>query len=247
MVSSGRKDAALNPGEESIIWDLRAALTTSKPLPPKSMDLIVRIITAWPYSERLAGLDVLRCVARYHTVAKFSSDAYGSLVDLAISASLPAGEVPSENAVMMGARALANIFSTADGRSLASRECDKILAFLERITGADGQDAIGKLNRNVLVATSTVALNLSVLVSKEKLLSPAQRRRLVATLGSIIPQQSDAEVLYRSLIALGTILSASPEVAAGSGAKMWAQHASERDTEERVKAVARECVKLASK
>lgn len=247
MISSGRKDAALNPDEVSILEGLRESLASSRAIPAKSLDLVVRIVTLWPYSDRLAGLDILRCMAKYATVAKYSSDVHGSLIDLAIRSSLPKDETPNENAVMMGARAIANAFATADGRSLASTKADPILAFLERIVGAEGHEAIGKFNRNVLIATSTVALDLAVLVSKENQLLPAHRRRLVVILGEILTRQTDSEVLYRSLVALGTLLSATPESAAGLGIKAWAQTASDKGAEERVKAVSKECLELASR
>ena len=247
MISAGRKDAALNPGEEALLQELRAALEASKPIPAKSLDLVVRIVTQWPYSDRLAGLDLLRCMAKHHVVAQYSSDSYGSLVDLAISASLPSDETPNENAVMMGARTLANIFGNADGRSLANSKCDTILAFLDRVLGIKGGEAIGKFNRNVLIAVATTTLNLSVLVNKEKLLVPNQRRRLLSIIGAILSEQSDSEVLYRAFVALGTTLTASPEAAKGLEVKQWMKLAAERTTEDRVIDVANECSRAASK
>lgn len=245
MISSGRKDAALNPGQESVLQELRQALEASKPPPPKSVDLLVHIVTAWPYSDRLAGLDALRCMAKYHVTAQYSSDAHESLVDVAIRSSLPEGEKPNENAVMMAARAIANLSMSADGRSVVSAQADSILSFLERVTGAQGGEAIGKFNRNVLIAVSTVAVNLSVLVSRENLLAPAQRRRLAGILGTTLVEQSDSEVLYRSLVAVGTLLSAGAgPVTEGLNVKTWVQTASDKGAEERVKQVARECAKL---
>ncbi|KFH41586.1 Ubiquitin homeostasis protein-like protein [Hapsidospora chrysogenum ATCC 11550] len=247
MVSSGRKEAALNPGEESILQELRQSLEASKPLPPRSSDLVVRIITQWPYPDRLAGLDVLRCMAKYRVVAQYKGSSNESLVDLAIASSLPAGETPGENAVMMGVRTIANVFASAEGRSLVSEQVGTILSFLERVTGIQGGDAIGKFNRNVLIAVSTVALNLSVLVAREKLLAPADRRRLLAVLGSILSQQSDSEVLYRSLVALGTVLSESKEAAAGLDVESWVRTAADSGSEDRVKEVARECAQVLSR
>merc|ERR1712000_21376 len=245
MVSAGRKDAAMNPGEESVLQELRQALEASKPPPKKALDLVVRIVTAWPYSDRLAGLDALRCMARYHVAAQYSSDEGKSLVDIAINSSLPEGETPNENAVMLGARAIANLSMSADGRSVISAQANDILAFLERVTGIQGGEAIGKFNRNVLIAISTVSVNLSVLVSRENLLAPQQRRRLMAILGAILPEQSDSEVLYRSLVALGTLLSAGAgPVTDGLDVRSWIQTASDKVTEDRVKQLARECAKF---
>merc|ERR1712000_77634 len=244
MVSCGRKDAALNPTEEQTLQALQEALAASKPPPPQSTDLIVRVVTEWPYTDRLAGLDALRCMAKYRIVAQYSTAEYPSLIHLAIAASLPAEETPNENAVMMAARAIANVFATADGRSAASSHTDAALAFLERVTGVQGAEAIGKHNRNVLIALSTVALNFAVLVARENLLVPQQRRRLFVIFGAIIAEQTDSEVLYRTLVGLGTLLMTSPELATGSDVKKWVQGASDRGSEDRVKQVAAEVAKV---
>ncbi|KAM5347218.1 hypothetical protein ACJ41O_010223 [Fusarium nematophilum] len=246
MVSSGRKDAALNPSDESTLAGLRSALEASKPIPQDALPLLVRILTQWPYSDRLAGLDLLRCVAKYPLVAQFSDPGFGSLVDLAMAASLPAGETPNENAAMMGLRTLANMFSSANGRSIVSAQSEESIAFLERIVGVSS-DPIGPFNRNVLIAATTAAINLSVLVHRERLLTPDQRRRLVILLGTILSRdgQTDSEVLYRALVALGTVLSASKAESTNLGVKQWIQGAAGRSSEERVKAVATECAKLA--
>ncbi|RGP78601.1 hypothetical protein FLONG3_3283 [Fusarium longipes] len=246
MVSSGRKDAALNPTDESTLSELRIALESNKPVPQHAMPLLVRILTQWPYSDRLAGLDLLRCVAKFPLVAQFSDPAVGSLLDLAFASSLPQGEKPNENAAMMGLRTLANIFSTANGRSIVSAQSDEAISFLERVVGVS-TDPVGPFNRNVLIAATTAAINLAVLVHRERLLTPDQRRRLAVLLGTILSRdgQTDSEVLYRALVALGTLLSASKAEAANLGIKGWIQSAAGRSSEERVKSVAAECTKVA--
>ncbi|CAF3456221.1 hypothetical protein SNK03_005347 [Fusarium graminearum] len=246
MVSSGRKDAALNPSDESTLSELRTALESNRPAPQHAMPLVVRILTQWPYSDRLAGLDLLRCVAKYPLVAQFSDPTAGSLLDLAFASSLPQDETPNENAAMMGLRTLANIFSTANGRSVVSAQSDEAISFLERVVGV-ASDPIGPFNRNVSIAATTAAINLSVLVHRERLLAPEQRRRLAILLGTILSRdgQTDSEVLYRALVALGTLLSASKAEAANLGIKGWIQGAAGRSSEERVKSVAAECTKVA--
>lgn len=245
MISSGRKDTALNPGEETSLQALRTALESGSTIPPDSLLPLVKVVSEWPYGDRLAGLDLLRCVARFHTAAKFKDGVYGSLVDIAIASSLPKDETPNENAAMMGARTLANLFSTADGRSLANTRADSILAFLERITGIKGGSAIGPHNRNLLIAGTTTAINLAVLVNKEKLLSPNDRRRLLQVIGALLKGQTDSEVLYRGLVALGTVASTSKgDATAVDGMGGWVSEAASKAAEDRVKTVAAECKKL---
>lgn len=245
MIASGRKDSALNPGEASLLEELRSALESSKAIPPGAIDLVIRIVTRWDYADRLAGLDLLRCIAKYHTVAQYTSPEFGSLLDLTIASAAPRDvAAPSENAVMMGIRVIANSFATADGRSLVSSQADTALTFLERVTGVQGNAPIGKHNRNVLIASSTVALNYAALVAREKLLTPALRRRLFIVIGAILADQTDSEVLYRGVVALGTLLSATPEAATNLDVKGWIRGAAERGTEDRIRDVANESSRL---
>ncbi|OTA04485.1 Doa1, WD protein required for ubiquitin-mediated proteolysis [Trichoderma parareesei] len=244
MISSGRKDVALNPGEESALLSVKAALESSKVIAVPELNVILKIVTEWPYSDRLAGLDLLRCVARFPIAAQFKGPLGESLMDIATASSIPDDIPPNEHAAMMGARTLANLFGSADGRSLMSSQADKAISFLERITGIKGGEPINKFNRNVLVAVATVAVNYSVLVNKEKLLSPEQRRRLVAVLGAVLKDQTDSETLYRALVALGTILSTSKDEAKSLGVAAWVQGAANKSSEERIKGVATECLNL---
>ncbi|KAM0265336.1 hypothetical protein ACHAQJ_000176 [Trichoderma viride] len=246
MVSSGRKDVALNPGEETVLQSSKAALDLSKAISPAMLNVILKVVIEWAYSDRLAGLDLLRCVARYPIAAQYQGPQNESLIDVAIASSVPTDFPPNENAAMMGARTIVNLFGSADGRSLASSQADKAISFLERLIGIKGGEPIGKFNRNVLVAVTTVAVNYSVLVNKEKLLVPEQRRRLAAVLGAILKDQTDSEVLYRALVALGTILSTSKDEAKslGLGVRAWIEGAASKSSEDRVKGVANECLKL---
>ncbi|KAG6015387.1 hypothetical protein E4U54_003572 [Claviceps lovelessii] len=244
LIASGRKDVALNPGEESVLQSLRKALENGQRIPAQSLDLVVRMVTAWPYGDRLAALDLLRCIARFPVVAQLSDAQHGSVLDLAITFSMTSDSEPNENAIMMGTRTIANICATVDGRSLITSQTSKVIRYLERVVGVKGGDAIGKFNRNVLIAVTTAALNLSVLVNKEKLLTPDQRRRLVVVLGAALDEQADAEVLYRGLVALGTLLASSKEVTSGLAVGAWVRGAKDRATEDRVKAVADECLAL---
>ncbi|KAK4071035.1 uncharacterized protein Triagg1_6402 [Trichoderma aggressivum f. europaeum] len=244
MMSSGRKDVALNPGEEATLQSSKAALDSSKAITTPTLNVILKIVTEWPYADRLAGLDLLRCVARFPIAAQFKGPQDLTLLDIAVASSIPDDFPPNENAAMMGARTIANLFGSADGRSLASSQADKAISFLERVAGIKGGEPIGKFNRNVLVALTTVAVNYSVLVNKEKLLIPEQRRRLVTVLGTILKDQTDSEVLYRALVALGTILSTSKDEARSLGVVAWVEGAASKSSEERIKGVANECLKV---
>lgn len=161
-----------------------------------------------------------------------------------MSFSLVSDSPPNENAVMMGTRTIANICATADGRSLIHRRALKIVEYLERIIGVKECNVIGKFNRNLLIAVTTSAVNLSVLVDKEGRLDLDHRRRLVIVLGAVLVEQSDSEVLYRALVALGTLLAASAPVSDGLAVGVWVRGAKDRAREDRVTAAANECLAL---
>lgn len=238
MIASGRKDIALNPGQESTLQQLRVALQGSGPVPANTVPIVVKIVTEWPYSDRLAGLDILRCIAPSRSAAKYT-EGDDSLLDIAIASSLPSGEAPNENAVMMGCRTTANLFGSAEGRALIGSNAEKVIDFLERVAGIKGE-AIGKFNRNVLIATTTCSVNLSVLANREKALSPDHRRRLGSILVAVLQEQQDSEVLYRAVVALGTLLTAGKEAKA-SGMAALLDRAAQANSEDRVKSAAAEC------
>lgn len=241
MISSGRKDTALNPGQESTLQQLRVALEASGPVPANAVSTVVKIVTEWPYSDRLAGLDILRCIASSRNAANYT-EGDRSLLDVTIGASLPSDETPNENAVMMGGRTAANLFGSAEGRALIGSNAEKVIAFLERIVGIKGE-AIGKFNRNVLIATTTCSVNLAVLANRERALSPDHRRRLGSILAAVLQEQQDSEVLYRAVVALGTLLTAGKEAKA-SGMAALLDRASQASSEDRVKSAVAECQRL---
>lgn len=89
MVASGRKDVALNPGEESVLHSSKEALDSSKPISLPILNVILKVVTEWPYADRLAGLDLLRCVARFPIAAQFKGPGGETLIDIATASAIP--------------------------------------------------------------------------------------------------------------------------------------------------------------
>ncbi|SPO07289.1 related to phospholipase a-2-activating protein [Cephalotrichum gorgonifer] len=206
MISSGRKDAALNPLDQTNLKELRYTLEGGKPVDEAGLELILRIATAWDYPDRLPGIDLLRCATPSPLVAGYKDAAGRSIVQVAIEAAAGA-DGASENYVMMALRSIANLFATQKGRDVAVSEMARVLELLERVVGIGGGEGIGRRNRNVLVAATTVALNYAVLSRKKSgLVAGEKRGRLIKVLERVLGEGADAEVCFRGLVALGTLL-----------------------------------------
>jgi len=172
------------------------------------------------------------------------------IVDIAVSSvsEVGAGETKlAENSLMMVLRLATNLFVTESGRKLASEDADKIISVMECIAGVSGatlgslKGPLGVGNRGLQVALASAALNMSVLAltSKNSLQNTAIRR-ILGVLGTVLTTQNDSEVVFRSLVALNSILRAQgggnyAELAKTAGATSWLATAKDKATESRIK------------
>lgn len=195
MISSGRKDFALNPTEEATLQRLTenlgtnissvpaiipgtAPAATSQPLTVSELELglVLKLVSQWPDNDRLPGLDLLRCMVTSPVVADFVDPSGGSIIDVALRAAFhPEQGKVVENCAMMAFRVITNIFTTEQGRQIAYRNIEKVVDYMECLVGISDTVFKGPVgfpgNRNVLMAVTTAALNYSVLnylVSKGK-------------------------------------------------------------------------------
>ncbi|KAI1372528.1 PFU-domain-containing protein [Hypoxylon crocopeplum] len=252
LVAAGRKDYSLNPPAQQALAAVRQRLEANQPVVDEgSINLVVMMCTQWDYSDRLAPLDLLRCIATSPASAKFRSANFGSLVQIAVSAALdgvPAGGQPNENYAMMAARAIVNLFRSTEGRRLLAQPAEglRVASFIDRVLGIGGQPAIGPFNRNLLVALTTSTLNLAVLASREPgNVSANVQVRLLTALARILQKQTDGEVVFRALVAAGTLITVigktAPEARSLSSPIALSK---DRVSESRVKEVADECLSL---
>ncbi|KAI1343283.1 ubiquitin homeostasis protein lub1 [Xylariaceae sp. FL0016] len=252
LVAANRKDISLNPPAQDSISDLRQTLESNKPVINQGLiSLVVMMCTQWDYADRLAPLDLFRCTATSPMVAKFQSPNADAIVGIVTAAALdgiPSGGQPNENCVMMALRALANVFRTPDGRKVMAQpsEAAKATSFVERVLGIGGQPAIGPFNRNLLIALTTVMVNYSVLASRELgKVSTSIQARLLSAIARILQKQTDGEVVFRALVAAGTLITvigkASPEAKSLSSSFVSTK---DRVSDPRVKEIADECLAL---
>lgn len=216
---SGRKEISLSPSEETSVASLHDMLKVGAMVEDMvSVSFVIRCLENWPYSDRIALLDLLRCLAASPAVASYVDDDEGSIVDIALRRSFYDTEgQPNENMVMLALRVAANIFKTEEGRLVASSSVESVIQALEMVIGMTGEP-IGKSNRNVLIAASTLCINYSVLSVQEEEsgMSPKLIQRLVAVLMALVKEQTDSEVVFRALVGLGTLVAAKKQSMSGT-------------------------------
>lgn len=251
LVAAGRKDISLNPSSQNALNTLKQTLESNNRVTDElAISLVAMMCTQWDYSDRVAPLDLLRCIATSPAIAKFRSGE-SSAVQIAISAALegvPDGSQPNENCAMMTLRTIANLFKSADGRKLVAQpsETSAAVSFVGRVVGIRGQPAIGPFNRNVLLALTTVAINYAILASKQLgSISTDNQIRLASSLVLVLQKQTDSEVIYRALVAVGTLITvigkAAPEARSLASS---IKSAKDKVSEDRVQAIANECLSL---
>ncbi|KAF5879394.1 putative polyubiquitin binding protein (doa1 ufd3) protein [Botrytis fragariae] len=208
LINDGQKGVSLNPEELEVLQNLRKHLestgaTNTSQSVNGGLDLAIKLSTHWPYKDRLAGLDLLRLLAIAPETATFRSNDGWSIIDVFSQAALESSP-PSENHVMMAVRGFANLFDSTEGRQLATDNFDKVHAFINTAIKTS-------TNRNLLVAATTVYINYAVLFTEtdpdfEQVLA------VLDTVTSVLKTQFDSEVVYRGLVALGTLLTVGDEI-----------------------------------
>jgi phospholipase A-2-activating protein len=210
LIAGGHKDLSLNPTELSVLASLARHLEASGATKTSQsvsggLDLAIKLTTAWPYKDRLPGLDLLRLLAVAPMTATFQHPRGGTIIDV-LGQGATETQPPAENHVMMAIRAFANLFDSVEGRALAVREFDKIQKVITTSLS-------GTSNRNLLVAASTVYINYAVYFkSQPEEISFEHVLAVLDTLSKILSTQNDSEAVYRALVATGTLLTLDDEI-----------------------------------
>lgn len=233
LISNGQKDLSLNPSDLNVLHSLVTYLENppqfalSKSIKHAGIDLVIRLISTWPPTHRLPGLDLLRLLAAEPSGAlvTYRTSRDESIVDiLALSGVFDDPE--RSNNIMLAIRTFVNLFQTDEGRSIVDAEFDKvcfsssdptlarihstdpltpqILALASKSTSALSTNA----NRNLQISTTTLLINYSVLLTSSSNQTQSQTRAtaLLQPLSDILTHATDSEVLYRALVATGTLL-----------------------------------------
>ena len=223
-----------------------------------ALELVLKLVKNWSYPNRLPGLDLLRCMCASEAVALYRDGQHGSVVEVALASAAGSGSSDArfvENSIMMALRVVTNMFATEAGRAVVASRADKIVALMECVLGISDADLgdlkgpVGANNRNVLIALTSAAINLSVLAYAEETL-PGQKQQhgvagaelalLMNIVGKVLTDQTDSEVMFRALVALGTLVSIPGDgdylsMAKTLGAEEWVKTARKNASEDRVK------------
>ncbi|POS88025.1 hypothetical protein EPUL_001450 [Erysiphe pulchra] len=207
LIKSNQKELSLNPVELSVIASLcdNLKLLSTSTISDPEVEVAVKVATKWPYKDRLPGLDLLRLLAIVPTAVTFTYPGEKSLIDILLTGSTQ--EFPfAENHVMMAIRAFANLFDSIQGRKLALEGFEKIHRLIKT-------SASVTTNRNLLVAATTVYINFSVYLFNEKSTGYFDLTiAVVDMLSNLLSNQVDSEVIYRALVAMGTLISIDEDV-----------------------------------
>ncbi|GAA5960503.1 hypothetical protein JCM8115_003201 [Rhodotorula mucilaginosa] len=216
---------------DRLVAYLLAALAnpTSSSAPPPEADTAVvdKLLTTWPPAQRFPALDLARLLS-------LSAPTPGSFPVVLASATDPS---ESETNSMLALRALANVFLPMIGNATMQGEAADVMASLRKRGASRG------LNKNGKVALATVLLNFSVLATQKKL----DRNAVVdlAELSAELLKETDGEVVYRAMMALGNLLVSFDSAATLSASdtsryKAAAKEAAQRIPEPRLKSLAAE-------
>lgn len=210
LINSGSKDVALNPTDLKTLSALRAHLEASGATKTSQsidggLELVIKLATQWPYKDRMPGLDILRLLAVAPDTATFSHRDH-NIIDVFIAGATESNP-PAENHLVMASRGFVNLFESEEGRTLAISDFEKISKVVKASIATSS-------NRNLLVAASTLYINYAVLF-KSASAADTNFEHVIACLDAltkIVGEQKDSEVVYRAIVALGTLLTLDEEV-----------------------------------
>lgn len=216
LVNEGSKDVALNPTQIEMLRSLIRQLEQSAAVAARSssammsgIELVMHIVTKWPPAQRLPGLDLLRLLAAATpSTAEYTAPNGSSIVEV-LEGSEVFNDKDRSNNIMLAVRALANLFETEKGQSLADSKFDKVHSLVR-------SSSLDTTNRNLTIAVTTLYINYAVLctsASHSGLPSSSDRGLLLLDdLAGIMASATDSEAVYRSLVAAGTLLTLGEEM-----------------------------------
>lgn len=207
-------EVALSADELKLLDQLAKQLQTSPrdPKPqPDQIAAVLKAVTSWPPANRLPAIDLLRLCAVSPSFATHTTTNEGTIVDTLASADIFNPSIDKPNNTMLAVRALANMFNTDMGRTVADGCFDQILDLVSPF--------LTSTNKNLSAAVATLHINFAVLTSTSAPATEASMRdmramKLVDQVIELLKSQErggESETIYRGLVALGTLMSLGDE------------------------------------
>jgi len=199
---------------EDELSSLRAAATStaSPPLFAEGQLALLPLLLAWPHSRLFPVLDALRlALVQPRTAAAVAAQDNGAgcvlnIVRIAALA-VDAGEVNH----MMALRCFCNLLASAPKGVLVEGGVPLIAALLEATAAAEVHAAT---RRGARVAFATLLLNVSVLLRSQRADCERKTPVVCALQQCLTTPQPDAEVRFRVVLALGTLVHDDEDTAA---------------------------------
>ena len=219
LVISGAKDSTLSPDQISLLRTLITSLEKSSlnlpasdPSAPEGIEILLHLLTSWPPASRLPVLDLIRLLAAGSpATATFRTSSSASIIEIFAQSGVIA-DMERPNNVMLGVRALANLFETDKGRQLSDEKFTEIHGLVAPLC----KGSTSANNRNLTIAVATLYINYAVLcnsASHANLPSSMDRALvIVEDLTGLLRAEKDSEAVYRALVGLGTVLGLGEEV-----------------------------------
>lgn len=210
LQEAGSKNIALSTSEVGVVAELCNHLESSgrikdTGLVESAIPSLFRVATEWPPANRLPGLDLLRVLAAATPVIATTNYGNQNIVGALRSGGIFDPPINVNNA-MLSVRMMANMFETEAGRDLAVKEFDQIIRMIQPALADSG----GAANRNLTIAVATLYINFAVYSTSEGRGTSAESSErgliLVERLAKMLSDEKDSEVVYRSLVALGTLI-----------------------------------------
>jgi len=188
--------------ENSILEQLPTLATS--PTPDSSLLPALTKVLSWPDAHVFPALDLLRSFLLNPGSQAFLLDK--SFLDQIFSSCLKhVDKTSSQPCQMLALRALNNMFTCVEGETLLRTYIESVISrVFERLFPIVGD------NKNIQIAAASLLLNYSVSVNK-KFDDETQVQLLSALSINFLTFIHDLEAGFRTLVATGTLLTASPE------------------------------------
>lgn len=205
---------SLHPDEITALKVLPTQLQSKKdPHPtPTQTSALLKVISYWPRKSRVPGIGVLALLAVSPAFVSSTNAGDKTIVDTLGQAGLFEPRQETANNVVHAIRLLVNSFKSEQGRAILDGGWDATLKLVRPF--ASEPESVPQAK-----ALSTLYINYAVLLKSsagsEGQTRDARAKTLLTDIAVLLecdsPHASDGDVLYRTLLALGTLCSLSPE------------------------------------